>query len=413
MKRALLSIATLTLAASAGFAQITINQGSFGNMAGTTDRSIRARANSYTAFPLTDHINVPRPSGYTWDINSVYGDTTTGSVYARHVAYTGYSFADSMTDGFNTTYTFKTKVATNIAAGGMIQDKEHITKQIYSLSSLPGGTATDTLVVLEQDAIYYDPGFLSTPAPRTALEFPLTLNTSWLNSYYYKIKATITFASLGYVDDTIERRRYINEDYIVIGYGNMRVRKHTSGSPWSDYFNVLQTRANYIQVRDSFFINNVAATPAELSLLGLTQGQFNTYYRDHFYRTGEVVPLTDVHYTDAGRNTVQDAAADRSLIHTQRLSPSSVNGIELNDNFAIFPNPVKAGATLVVDLKDNMANGNWSYNIINVTGQQVATGTLNLNSGKANITLPNVIAGIYYIQATNGDKKIVKALDIE
>lgn len=160
-------------------------------------------------------------------------------------------------------------------------------------------------------------------------------------------------------------------------------------------------------------MNNVAADPTLLANMGLSQGQFNTYYRDHFYRPGELVPLADVHYTDAARGTVQDAPADRSIIHADRLIPSSVKGVELNNSFAIFPNPVKAGATLAIDLKDNMANGNWSYNIINVTGQQVATGNLNLNAGKANITLPKVIAGIYYIQATNGDQKIVKALDIE
>ncbi len=417
MKRALLSMSALALLATTVSAQITIVDTDFGNFAGTTDRSIRARANSFTAFPLTDHINVPRPTGYTWDINTVYGDTTTGSVYARHVAYTGYDFADSITDGFNTTYTFPSKIANNFTAAGLIEDKQHITKKTFSLGSLPNGdNATDSLVVLEQDAIYYAPGFIANPAPRTVLKFPLTTGTpgtSWLNSYFYSVKATISYVNGGYQDDTLERRRYINEDYVVIGHGNMRVRKHTVGSPWSDYFNVLQTRANYIQVRDSFFFQNVAASPVLLGLFGLTQGQLTTVYRDHFYRTGEVVPLADVHYTDAGRGTVQDVAADRSPIHAARLSPSSVNGVTLNTNFAIFPNPVKAGTTLVVDLKDNMANGNWSYNIINVTGQQVSTGTLNLNAGKANITLPKVIAGIYYIQATNGDQKIVKALDIE
>jgi hypothetical protein len=414
MKRALLSIATLTLLATTASAQITIADTSFGTIVGTTDVAMRANASSFVqVIGNPDHINIAHPSGYTWNINSVYyaNDTLVANrVYARHVAATGYDYADSLDDAIGT-YTFKNNVLAEMAPSGLWHHGQHINAKSFSI---PGGTpGVDSLYIFDQNDMYYATGFTQTLEPRLHLKFPLKMDSTWNNNYFYEVKASVNYAPMGYVNDTLSRKRIIVDGYSVIGYGNMRVRSHTGGGAWSDYFNVLQVRCAFVQTTDSFFLNGVALTPAELSLFGLTQGVQTLKYSDQFYRAGEVIPFVDVHYTDASRNVVQNAGAERSIIAAQNLNPSSVGNVVRNNNFAIYPNPVKGGSQLAIDVQDATANGNWTYNITNVAGQQIATGSLNFNGGKANISVPKAPRGIYYIQASNGDQKIVKAMDIE
>lgn len=420
MKKSLLLVAASALLSVQGFAQITIADTDFGTFVNTTDRMLKVSASTFITFPLTDHINQPRATGYTWNINALYGDTTNGAVFHRHVATTGYEYGDSMSDGFNTLYKYQTKELTNIAGTGIIRYGERVTRKAYSLGSLPmPNLLTDSLIILEQDALYYNPGFSATPAPRTILKLPVTLTTlptpvtQWQNNYFYKVKAAFTYQFGGYQDDTLERRRYVVDNYSVIGHGSMRVRNHIlPQQPWSVYENVLQIRAAFIQVKDSFFVNGVAATQGQLDTFNLIQGAQTMVYRDYFYRTGEVLPWVEVHYTDASRNVVQDAVSDRSVVHTNRTT-TSVEELISENNYAVYPNPVKGGNVINIDIKESTANGKWEYSLINIMGQPVAQGSLNINSGKTSINVPKVAPGIYYIQASNGDQKIVKAMDIE
>lgn len=408
MKRSLLSIAAVTLLSVQGFAQITITNTSFGTFAGTTDSLIRVDGSSFVGVV----------SGSLTGGNTEFQTFTTGPstsrVNVRHIPQTGYDYADSMTENIsisNDMINFEANILTDITAAGVIQYGERIARKAYFI---PNGTpGTDSLVILAQDAMYYAPNFTQTLAPRTHIKLPLTNSTpTWNNNYMYYVKGVFTFTPDGYVDDTLERRRYVVDIQQGHGHTNLRIMKQVGG--WSDYFNVIQVQGTSIQITDSFFINGVAATQAELDIFDLDQGQVTTYYRDYFFRAGEVVPMLTIHYTDGSRNSVVTGPPSaRSLAHTQRLSPSSVNGVTLNNNYSIFPNPVKGGGTLNIDLKDNNANGKWSYNLINISGQEVAVGNLNLSGGKTNITLPNLPTGIYYIQATNGADKIVKAMEIE
>ncbi len=409
MKKSLLSIAAVSLFSVQGFAQITITNTSFGTLSGTTDSLIKVDATSFTAGTIDNPI-----AGGNTQLSTFTQNPPTSMVAIRHVPQTGYSYADSMSENIsiaNDTIKFEAKTLTNITAGGVIQHGQRISRKAHFLSN--GGTpGTDSLVILDQDAMYYAPNFTQTLAPRTHIKLPLTNSTpTWNNNYMYYVKGVFTYTPGGYVADTLERRRYIVDIQKGHGYTNLRIMKHTGG--WSDYFNVIQVQGVSTQITDSFFINGVTATQTELDIFGLVQGQDTVLYKDYFFRSGEVVPMVSVHYTDGSRNAILNTASGKSLAHIQRLSPSSVNGVTLNDNYSIFPNPVKGGGTLTIDLKDNDANGKWSYNLINVTGQQVAEGNLNISGGKTYITLPKLPTGIYYIQASNGDNKIVKAMEIE
>ncbi len=417
MKKSLLLVAASAFLSVQGFAQITLVDADFGTVVNSTDRAIRTHGNSFNAVVGPNHINQARPTGYTWDINALYpGDSlTTGPVYYRHMATTGYEYGDSTTDGFGITYKYPTKILTDITASGIYQHGERITRKLYSLGSLTNGDPlTDSLVVLDQDAMFYATGFVASPAPRNILKLPATMTTTpWQNNYFYKVKAVFNYMFYGYVSDTLERRRYVVDNYSVIGHGRMKVRHHTQPQPWSMYDSVLQVRAAFIQVKDSFFINNVPATPTELGYFGLAQGVQTMVYRDYFYRTGEVVPWVEVRYTDASRNVVEEAAAGRSLIHTDNTVLSVGEQLMNKNSYAVYPNPVKGGNVINIDIKESTANGKWEYSLINIMGQPVAEGSMNINSGKTSINVPKVAPGIYYIQASNGDQKIVKAMDIE
>ena len=129
-----------------------------------------------------------------------------------------------------------------------------------------------------------------------------------------------------------------------------------------------------------------------LAAFGLTQGQQITTYDRKYYRDGEYRGLLEIEYQDAAFTKPIEI-----ITHNQRLKPTSVDELKLQ-GISIYPNPV-TNSSFTVRVKGTQKE--LSYQLLNITGQQVAAGNVPANG---NISLQdNLPAGIYVIKLTDAD----------
>ncbi len=128
-----------------------------------------------------------------------------------------------------------------------------------------------------------------------------------------------------------------------------------------------------------------------------------------------------VTFTYAGlvgdNNGVEDAA-DTYKLGTQTVTLSAVGVAEhaiVNNNLAVFPNPVSESAKISYELE---ANSTVSATLINVTGQVVATffNKEEQVAGKQNRNLtidPSIAKGIYFVAINVNGKNSYKKIVVE
>jgi hypothetical protein len=162
---------------------------------------------------------------------------------------------------------------------------------------------------------------------------------------------------------------------------------------------------------DSFTINGAPFPPSLLFTLGVTQGMTTNTYSYKFYRAGRLTtPLMQVWYTDGSFTTVSKVWVDTTYISTTLGVPEITN---TNNNITVYPNPV-TNRVVNIDIP-NAATGVWSCELVNITGQQVASGNLSVNGNHAQVFIPASLApGIYYLRISNNRLPIaVKPLTIK
>jgi hypothetical protein len=201
----------------------------------------------------------------------------------------------------------------------------------------------------------------------------------------------VTISAVGLNNEPAQHkqvRRYLDS---VVGWGNMRVPIPGGGA--SAWMPVLQVQHSDI-VLDSFFLSGAPADPTLLGAIGVTQGQTSTTAYTYFYRAGSYRPLAEaLHF---GPN--HTSAPVLFYMHTKDLPrPVGVPGLLAGNDVHIYPNPLRGGP-LHIEVPGTDAEG-WTYSAMNVQGQCIAEGGLQLRSGRrAEIRLPEqLVAGIYYI----------------
>lgn len=420
MKKALLSIAAIVLC-SQGFAQITLKDTSFNNPVGTTDSIIYAVDGFNTV--ASNDINSAH-TNFTWDFTTMNFVSGTGAFprwkVIPYVTATGYQYAANITDTVNhktitgtfPALTYPAGILTNIAAGGLTEYGRKVAAQSISIGFLPGANTTDSIKILAQNSMFYQTTIGNQLTNRVKIKFPATMSTSWSNLYQDTVKGLITYSTT-YNADTIQIKETVTETVDVIGWGKARVNipmpEMATTATNSVYFNVLQVRVLY-QVVDSFFVEGVAISNTILNQLGVSQGQNRLDYYYDYYRPDYVVPFIHAVHTDATRLIPFN---NRHQVNPEHFNPTSVKNLMAETGFSVYPNPVQGGKVFV-DIKEANATAKWSYNIININGQTIANDVLNVNGGKAEVTLPsNMASGIYYITITDGDRKMTKSLSID
>lgn len=268
----------------------------------------------------------------------------------------------------------------DINTNGIAYLGEHIDRQALSLFALTGDAA-DSLVFVTQNITYNMPEY--------DVKYPCTMGTKWTDdiSFSTSFLLTVTSASLNNTPGQRKTRRTTN--FEVTGWGKMRVNDR-NGNP-TGYTDVLAIK-RIETVSDSFFLGGMPAPPSLLSAFGLTQGQQITTYDRKYYRVGEYRGLLEIEYEDAAFTKPLEI-----ITHNQRLKPTSVGNIN-KEQISIYPNPVTNGSFTV---KVEGTHKDLNYQLLNITGQQVAAGSMTANG---NIALQqNLPAGTYIIKLTTAD----------
>jgi len=382
MKRTTFLILGFFLICEQSFAQITLNMSGYPTSFSVAD-SIKATIGNTGIPSLIPGINA------VWDFSGV---TYSGSNYLTQFIGVPLpeTFGTPLSMGSGIT-SYQSINFNKISSTGYTVDADSISYQYISLTPLTAG-AYDSLIFPNQINYY--------SSPETVIPFPATMGTTWSNNFSYTDNYFLTVNALSLSHAAGQFKYTFSEADTVVGWGQMRV-KNIDGTH-SGYMDVLQVKRILNRV-DSFFIGGSPASSILLTLLGVTQGQSHSYFQYRFYRANEVTPLISVIYSSNAFTT-----PDSAYIHTQRLaSTASVGSISISDKFRIYPNPVN-GNMVSIDVP-YIQDANWSYELINISGQKIASEMLTINAHQTHATIifPRKFApGIYYLSLRNNNQTV-------
>ncbi len=278
----------------------------------------------------------------------------------------------------------------NISSSGMIGYGEHIDQQTYPIGIITGNSS-DILVINTQDILY--------SAPVTFMPYPCVAGTTtWnTNQMTYNTNMTLTYASAGYVADPIVRKSRVTRTEDAVGYGTMVIMIPGTLTP-SIPIPVIQVRSIMV-TQDSFFDNNVPMPSNVLNTFNISQGQISTVNQYAFYRAGEVTPMVTVSYDSPTFSNITDF-----LVHAQRVPMDlGVNDVKKGNNISVYPNPANSFVNIAV--KDKKVS-TCQYQLLSISAQVVASGTVNLSGGEAQVSLANTPAGMYFIRLSSNNEVI-------
>lgn len=385
MKRAVFALLSIFLIWTQAFAQITLTQSGYPSSFTSAD-SVKT-TNGNTGIPSL----IPATNAM-WDFS---GTTYTGSNYLTQFTAvpSPETFGTPLTMGSGV-MSYQTTNFNKISSTGFTVDADSISYQYISLTPLTAG-AYDSFILSNQTNYY--------SSPDAVIKFPASMDSSWSSNYSYADNFFLTVGSLSLSHAPGQFKYTFTETDTVVGWGKMKV-KNIDGSI-SGHMDVLQVKRVVNKV-DSFFLGGSPASSVLLTFLGVTQGQAHNSFQYRFYRAGEVTPLAEALYP-----TSSFVIPDSAYIHTQRLATAtSVSLFKINDDIKVYPNPVSEN-TISIDLPF-AANAKWSYELINISGKNVASGLLPLTTNQTHtaIIFPNALAvGTFYLcLKSNGQLVSVK-----
>jgi len=385
MKRKLLTLAGALFVTATASAQITLSSTDYTTIMGIDTLTSTTATSTYPS-----NLSTGTMTSATWDLTTL---AEAGNDYAiRVVGSGGATFADSVFFYFST-FIYQGNIENNLSATALTQTGVDIQRTGYSISSVTF-SATDSLIINSQNIVYSN--------PRTKILFPATYGSTWSSTYNYDFDFTISVALLTPPYDHAPGvvRAYVTETDSVIGWGKMKVTNY--GGTASGLMDVLKVRVTE-SIEDSFFISGEVPSPTLLAGFGVTEGQVISSYHDYYYRVGEFTPLADVTFTDSTFSTPSSVTTDQS-----RLANTTGVAILTNDDVNVYPNPAVNHA-VTVDVPAGA--GAWSYELININGQKIATGTLDTHT---QVSFPGALAtGTYYMTINKDGKQAgVKAISI-
>ena len=394
MKRTLLALTTALLTAPAINAQITLTNSCYtASFAGTVDTFLNS--GSGVTYPT----NLVPGTDVSWNMNSAVLTTPVSYIYnvsPYTATFPSAQFADSILNNF-ATYQYIANFQRGFSAGGYYEYGEHVKRQAIHA---PTG-ANDSLIFIAQDVVY--------SSPDQIIKFPATYGTTWSSSYNLSFAFALDVALLMYTNEPGNIKQYVTETDTVTGWGQMKVKK-TDGTS-GGYQLVLQVRKKIVTI-DSFFINGAPASSTVLTGFGVTQGSRSVQHFVNYYRPNEAYPLASVGYTDTTYTTVSGATT-LAQDFTSDLS-TGIKELSATQAINIYPNPAKGtGINISVPAAQD---GNWSYELYDVTGAQVQAGKLDLSNINTTVHLSlsdNIATGTYYISLkSNGEEQATRALEI-
>jgi hypothetical protein len=263
----------------------------------------------------------------------------------------------------------------NVTSDGIAGYGVHIDRQAIPLALLTGST-TDSLIFNKQDVHYSTPSYL--------VKYPISIGDQWTNTYKFKTSFALTILAYGLVATPGERRTEYITTNEVIGWGKTKINDK-NGNPASPT-DVLLIKRTQTAI-DSFYLAGSPAPALLLNAFGLTQGQVDKNYHYIFQRAGEYYGMVEIGFADSSYTKVENV-----YVQQLRLYTSSVKKGE-KVPFTVFPNPITTRSfTIHVTGEPDQ----YSYQLINLSGQAISEGKLSTNS---NINLSeNITSGSYFLK---------------
>lgn len=257
--------------------------------------------------------------------------------------------------------------------------------QIIPLGSVTGN-ANDILEFPTQN--------MPLSTPQADKRFPTSLGDVFVASNIQETKFNLTLNAFGLNNTPGYRKSFRTITDSVVGWGTVKIKGIATKRIY-DNIPVLQVRRITV-VTDSFYLGGNPAPKQLLDAFGLAQGKPVSTYTVDFIGQNEIDELIQINF---GNSPFQDV--EKVEIQQNRIEQYAVGIEKLNISNAIntYPNPITDNKILV-DLPQHQ-NGQWTYSITNIFGQQISNGDINTANGQ--IILPAGIAQGNYVLTINNN----------
>jgi Secretion system C-terminal sorting domain len=271
---------------------------------------------------------------------------------------------------------------------GVFESAIYVPEQTFPLTNFTGNN-TDNIHFPLQGS-FFDGG-------RQVMKFPATYQTNWQSVSHRVVDFDLTVAAAGLVNTPCQHLFTCFRTDTIVGWGKMQV--HIDGQASLPYDVLINKNTQYFV--DSFYVGGAPAPADLLTAFGITQGQilFPTN-RYTVYRSGFSTPFAIFTHLNG---TFQNP--DFTLIDTENLFTVGTDN-EANNDFSVllFPNPTK---TNEINLQFyGAAPSLTQYEILDMLGRVVQTGTTELQSDTLQISCPDLQPGQYILHAQNDKKQI-------
>ncbi len=377
-------IFTFTLSIFA-FGQVTITLNNFPREATFIDSVYSAINPQSQALPSEG-------ANQQWDYSNI------GATNLLQIEYTDASSNVNFPDAFsrrNITLTFQGLLIEGFEYDAIEANRwgslgKHTSEVGYSISNVSGGV-NDSIVFIENIDVY--------SGSTSSLEFPATYQSDWTGTRYETTPFELTVAAFSLQNAPAERVRAVTDARDIVGYGKLKIPDDT-GNP-SVELDVLLIKSVVTTV-DSFFLMGSPAPTQLLDGFQLTQGNTFTSAAYLFYMPDYGNPLLRVGIDATG--TIPTGVSYRP--DAARIVTTSVSEMSFANTLAVYPNPVNAGQSIMINFNTMVENAKIS--LTDITGRTIQRNSINTPKEFIKFDIPALGSGVYILNVSAQNGALIK-----
>lgn len=233
-------------------------------------------------------------------------------------------------------------------------------------------SATDSLVILDQDALYL-------PTTRREIIFPLQYQANWKDEVNFTSSSLLSYPNFGLNSAALDYKTLASVNNNVAGWGKLNLKDKT--------IDVILVKKEFTTV-DSIYLNKQPAPDLLLQSVGITNGRVSKFIDYEFYSPLFAGPVLRIQANENG-DSVANALVSMDAV-------TSIEEGKLNPDLAIvYPNPVQKSNMKIQISEISKAK----FELISYTGQTLIN--RELTQGLNEIEIPNIVSGIYLYRITD------------
>ena len=269
--------------------------------------------------------------------------------------------------------------------------------EIYETLDVPlvtfTGGAEDVLKILATEHDFME--------RKSTIQFPLNFSDSWAYDITTETDYLVTVSAFSLQNTPAGQ---VSRDSVVcsvVGHGTLILpNPDGSGSVSMEALMVKRTRA----ITFNYTLGGQPAPQIMLDLFGLEQGEVQNLTRYFFYAKGLPRSAANIRVNTQGDIDVFTISED-----IKNLITSSSEAEAATFNMRVFPNPVRAGEMLSVEIPEGLQRG--SIELLDMSGRVVFSTQIGAGQSTAAVlSLPVQLPGGSYIYRISGTDKEVRGI---